>query len=227
MKCFSMLARAAIGLCLAVLGVRVAPCSEACVTVLDLVGLPLPDASVVATNLTTSKMASGGTDERGTYCFPSIPEGLYSFESGLRGFLNVRYYPVHVTFSKPAELEFRLPFGETEEGISSNEAMINGTLRRAGGPVGNASICVMGQPNAKPIRCAQTTELGEYAIAVPPGIYYVEIRLDRSGEVRPLFSQKSPVKLGADYRVRLDVSSPGDYRNRLSLPGDQGDRGIK
>jgi hypothetical protein len=198
--------------------------SEACVTVNDRDGLPLPKSLIVATNLTTFQATTGATDEFGKHCFAGIPEGLYSFEAGLSGFLNVRYYPVHVKFDDLTSLEFRLPFGDISRERLAPEAMISGTLRRGAAPLAGATICLFKTAAEKPVRCVETTELGEYAVGVPPAIYEVEIRLGRGGQTRPMFQPGHGPAPGSECWMRLDLSSPGHYRNVLSFPEGKPER---
>lgn len=89
--------------------------SELCVTVNDPEDLPLPHAWVNVTDRIAVKTYNESTDSKGRTCL-TLPEGTYAVEAGLTGFLNVRYYPVRVTYPNPLNLTFRLPFGDITEG---------------------------------------------------------------------------------------------------------------
>src|SRR5262245_51077628 len=93
-----------------------------CVHVTDPANLPLPDASLTAVNLVTGKIFSERTDRSGKACASAVPEGLYSVEVGMAGFLNVRYHPVRIGPAAASSLKFQLPFGEITEGPLAQEA---------------------------------------------------------------------------------------------------------
>jgi hypothetical protein len=180
--------------------------AQLCVTVKDYVDLPLPGAWVNAISLASGELRTTHTDRRGAVCFPALPEGLYSVEVGLTGFLNVRYYPVRLTYPEGAELSFRLPFGESSEGGLVQEANLSGTLRRGGSPLPGAKICLLPPEGREPFTCTLTNNLGEYAISVPPGRYKTDISI-----------------LGRMvFRGTADVSGPGYYRDLLKIDEDGG-----
>jgi hypothetical protein len=174
--------------------------SVLCATVMDFARLPLPSASLNATNLLTAKAYVTRSDKNGTGCFSDIPEGLYSIEASLVGFLHVKYYPVRITSSAKERLSFWLPFSEITEGGLDHESTLSGTLLSGGSPLESAEVCVIGVAGA-PRTCMVTNDLGEYALVVTSGQYQTEVRT-REGKV---------------YKSKLDVSIPGIYRNRLSL----------
>ena len=176
--------------------------SELCATVMDYARLPLPSASITATNLTTGRSYSARSDSKGMACLSDVPEGLYSVEASLAGFLHVKYYPVRaVPFAKQA-LSFWLPFAEIEEGGLGDESTLSGTLLRGIAPVQAAEVCLVAATGT-PRTCTLTNDLGEYALLVPAGVYLTEIH----------------TKDGRVYKSQIDMSAPGIYRNRLSLDG--------
>lgn len=177
--------------------------SELCASVMDYARLPLPTATVNATNLVAGETYTARTRKDGTTCFTGITEGLYSVEAFLDGFLHVRYYPVRVTASTKQTLSFWLPFGEITEGGLSRESTVSGTLRKGGSPVQSAEVCITGSSGA-PKSCTSTNDLGEYALVVPAGVYRASIRL----------------KDGKIHQSLLDLSVPGVYRDRLSFEDD-------
>jgi hypothetical protein len=175
--------------------------SAVCVNVNDYAGLPLHNAWVTATDLQANELFNTRTDRKGGACVSEIPEGLYSVEVGLTGFLNVRYYPVRVTSMATQELKFSLPFAEITEGGIANEAVLSGTLKEADVAIGGARMCVLSLDRDLPITCTVTNDLGEYAVSVPPGTYRVEV--------------KAPGE--AAQQSRIEIPAPGIYRNRISL----------
>jgi Carboxypeptidase regulatory-like domain len=174
--------------------------TDLCAVVMDYARLPLPSASVNVTNLTTGKSYAVRSGKDGTACLSGIPEGLYSVEASLTGFLHVKYYPVRTVALAKQTLSFLLPFAEVTEGGLGQESTLVGTLLKGGVPVGSAEVCMIGV-TAAPRTCTVTDELGEYALLGPAGVYITEIRT-RDGQL---------------YKSKVDLSSPGVYRNRLSL----------
>ncbi|MGH9613286.1 MAG: hypothetical protein ACRD4P_09435 [Bryobacteraceae bacterium] len=151
------------------------------------------------------KTYNKSTDSEGRTCV-ALPEGTYAVEAGLTGFLNVRYYPVHVTYPNPLHLTFRLPFGDIAEGPLAPEtvlkAVLTGTLLFDNKPVKRAKICILQKTKiAAPVTCGTTNMFGEYVLAVAPGSYRTEVRTTR-GEI---------------YQSGIDVPNPGNYRNRLRI----------
>src|SRR5579859_6999405 len=73
--------------------------SSICVKVVDVIDAPLAQATVRIERLSNQLGSyAATTDSKGTACTGHLPEGLYSVEVSLVGFLNVRYYPVRVAF---------------------------------------------------------------------------------------------------------------------------------
>jgi Carboxypeptidase regulatory-like domain len=174
--------------------------AEVCASVMDYAGMPLPAASVSATNLTTGKSYAAKSDKNGVACLSGIPEGLYSVEASLTGFLHVKYYPVRAVPLAKQTLSFWLLFGEISEGGLGDDSTLSGTLLKGGVPVEAAKICITANTGV-PKTCTVTNEIGEYALQGPPGVYATEIH----------------TKDGKVYRSQIDMSTPGIYRNRLSL----------
>jgi hypothetical protein len=178
--------------------------SEICADIVDYSGLPLPNSSLVATNLQTGKSFTTKSNYAGRACLGKVPEGLYSIEAGLRGFLNVRYYPVRVRFPDRPNLKFQLPFSEITEGGLGQDAILSGTLQDKDAPLEGAEVCVLQQDGTR-AACTITNELGEYALTVSPGSYKGEIKA-ANGKV---------------YRSIINLSRPGLYRNQFALQADQ------
>src|ERR1022692_396309 len=140
--------------------------SELCATVVDSAHLPLPSASVKATHLETGKPYAGQTGNDGKTCVSGLPEGLYSVEAHLAGFLYVRYYPVRVGPSAKQNLSFSLPFAEITEGGVGDESTLTGTLRKDGIAVDSATVC-MTSASTSLKTCTTTNDLGEYVLLGP------------------------------------------------------------
>jgi hypothetical protein len=173
--------------------------SSLCARVTDSAGLPLRNAWINVASLKTNKLYTGQADSDGRACISNLPEGLYSVEAGLTGFLNVRYYPVRVKYPAVEQLQFLLPFGEITEGLLSQEATVAGTLKDGETPVEHANICILELERNTRVTCETTNDLGEYAFSLPPGMYAVETRMPG----------------GAVNRSKIDVSTAGSYRNLI------------
>jgi hypothetical protein len=195
---------------LAVLGLVAPPAfaSDLCATVVDLAHLPLPSASVNAIHLATGKSYAGQTANDGRTCVSGLPEGLYSVEAHLPGFLHVRYYPVRVTPLAKQYLSFSLPFAEIREGGVVDESTLAGTLSSDGIAVDSATVC-MTSASTSLKTCTTTNDLGEYVLLGPADNYDVEIR----------------TRGGAVCKSRVDMSVAGIYRNRLSMDPSSGAKG--
>jgi hypothetical protein len=181
--------------------------SELCLSVNDPANLPVPKVWVNVTAL-LARDAVGPpetynmtTDAKGKACL-AVPEGTYSVEVGMTGFLNVRYYPVRVIYPFGPKLVFRLPFGELTEGGMTGEADLVGTLLYKGKPAEYVEVCVLKNTSDAIIACGKTNYFGEYALSVPPGTYRTEIRT-HDGKV---------------FRSNITVSIVGRYRNQLVIP---------
>lgn len=176
--------------------------SAICAVVLDVAGQPLPNATLNVVNLADGKKRGVGlTDVKGMVCIARLPEGLYSAEASLAGFMNVRYYPVRVAFPERVHLAFHLPFAEIQEGGIQTEAILSGTLGGERQPISGVRVCLFHNRDTVSIACTVTNDLGQYALVVPPGVYRVEVRRQRR-----IVGQST-----------IDVSVPGVYRNRISV----------
>ncbi|HWB85862.1 MAG TPA: carboxypeptidase-like regulatory domain-containing protein [Bryobacteraceae bacterium] len=174
--------------------------SGLCATVMDYARLPLPAASLNVRSLMTGKSYVAKTDKSGSACLPELPEGLYSVEASLVGFLHVRYYPVRLIAAEKVALSFSLPFGDLTEGGFSEESTLSGTLLKGGSPVESAQVCIT-ETSGGSRTCTVTNDLGEYALIGPAGTYTTEIRT-RDGKI---------------YKSKIDMSVQDIYRNRLSV----------
>jgi len=174
--------------------------AQLCVSVTDYADLPLSGASVTTLNLTTAEKHSSRTDRKGDVCLPSLPEGSYSVEVGLQGFMNVRYYPVRPAFPIKTKLSFRLPFAEITEGGLASESTISGTCRVGNKPAANALVCLV-KAGSNP-RCTTANHLGEYLLSVPPAVYELEVA---TAEKRK-------------FKSKVDLSTPGSYPDLAIFP---------
>jgi hypothetical protein len=134
----------AVIIVVAILGESNLIAAALCARITDSAGLPLRNAWINVVCLKTNKLYTGEADPDGKACISKLPDGLYSVEAGLTGFLNVRYYPVRIKYPAVEQLQFRLPFGEITEGLLSQDATVAGTLKADGDtPVQGANICIL------------------------------------------------------------------------------------
>jgi hypothetical protein len=169
--------------------------ADLCVRVTDYSDLPLPNVTVTAISLVTGAQFEAHTSAKGEACVPKLTDGLYAVEVSLTGFMNVRYYPVRIAYPSASRLSFRLPLSEVSEGGMFGEAYVSGTLRLDGKPMGGAQLCAIDPKRNS--HCSTTTGLGEYALALAPGTYQVEIRAQN----------------GDMFRLMIDAPSPDVYRD--------------
>ncbi len=78
--------------------------------------------------------------------------------------------------------------------------MLSGTLKRADKVASGITICLYQADTL--VGCDTTDDLGEYAIAVPPGVYSIDI---------------SGVNVRSQPRQQIDLSSPGMHRRIIFL----------
>jgi hypothetical protein len=90
-----------------------------------------------------------------------------------------------------------LPLGEITEGGIETESTLGGTLYGSGAAL-KADICVTREGFKS---CTTTNDLGEYVLAVPAGMYDVEIRT---------FS-------GERFKSKIDLTTPAVYRDLLKI----------
>ena len=193
---------------LALIASMISTAAELCVTTTDEGRQALPKARVGVRNLLTGNILTGETGGEGRVCLQSIPEGLYSVTVSLAGFLNVKYYPVRVSYPQKHALTVTLPLGEITEGRIADDAILSGTLGRDGAAIKGAKICLV-TPTGSRIACTVTDDLGEYSLSVPTGVYDAEMT-DSGGTV---------------YRQSIDLSTPGAiYHDRLVFPSQRNPR---
>jgi hypothetical protein len=182
--------------------------AEVCIQANDPMDLPLPNAWIRATRwsdtampATTTPMSyTATTDNKGRACL-TLREGSYAIEVGLSGFLNVRYSPVRVFPARSIQLTYRLPIGDILEGGVAPESILSGTLTQGDAVISGVSICAFQASGKQVVGCTHSDAMGEYALAVPPGNYRIEIRTPN----------------GKVHVSEIDVTEPGMYRNRLKL----------
>ena len=172
--------------------------SSLCVAVKDPVNLPLPGATVTATALLEEKQEVERTDNKGAACFKDLPEGWFTVETSMAGFLTVRYYPVRLVPENLTNLKFELPLGEITEARVTKEALVAGTLKLRDKPVPAAQICFKRTLANSSARCVHTTGDGEYVLYVLPGDYQIDITAGAK-----VFSSTLHVLAGATYRNPL------------------------
>ena len=176
--------------------------SELCVRVTDESSQPLPAAQVVVRELKTGMAREEmKTDPQGKACASNTPEGPYSVEASLEGFLHGLYFPVSVTYSRPSLVVIRLPLGDVMEDTVSRNVTVSGSLFYKGVPVRYANICLRGIKDGY-VSCTKSNDLGEYAFLIPAGLYELNLTLPD----------------GSPRSTRLDFSTPGAvYRNAIRV----------
>jgi hypothetical protein len=197
-----MLRAIAWRICVPIIAAGVAfslPAADLCVKVVDDSELPLPKVAITATRLADRAQYQAQTDSRGGACVLKLAEGLYAVEASAVGFMTVRYYPVRVAYPSGAHLSFRLPVAEVAEGGMFGDALVSGTLLFEGKPISGASICALDSKQNR--HCTVASGLGEYALALAPGAYQIEIRAQN----------------GDMFRLNIDAPTPDVFRDLLSV----------
>lgn len=152
-----------------------------CVTTKDPTGQPLPGVTVT---ITKQKDAAGSipfevtqtrTESNGQACFFKIPDGSYSVELKLHGFLTSTYEPVRVDILRPALLEMVMLFGQVIELDLSRNAKISGVLRFRNETNAEARVCVYDNESRLLVSCSRSDRFGQFGLLVEPGTYLIEV----------------------------------------------------
>lgn len=175
--------------------------SSICVEILNVADYTIPLSEVRIVNLNSGEVVSVSADAKGRGCTRALAEGAYSVEASSGGYVSVRYQPVEVIFPGEVTLSFRLPIGVIREAGIAKDSTVHGTLIGEGRPLESVRICLYAPGNRQATACSTTNELGQYALAVPPGKYVARIH-------------RMQVELRT---LPLDLPAPGSYHNRLSL----------
>ncbi len=168
--------------------------------VADQSGSPLQSVAVTLHKLSGDHFdESSLTDSRGRYSFADLPDGEYSLEAELRGFVSVRYKPLRIYFPADVERNFVLELaGFGHDGVYASSKLV-GELFWRGARVSTASICLNRADQSQQPVCTVTNGLGQYVIDVPSAVYVVTV--DRGA--------------GLHTEETLDLSTAGEYRNKL------------
>jgi hypothetical protein len=174
--------------------------------VADETGDPLPAATVSVRTLSGEQFyQSSQTDPQGHYSFPELPDGEYSVEAALTGFVSVLYKPVRIYF--PAEVRENFVLGVAALGgdavYASSELV--GELLWRGVRMPTATICVTRADEPPHPICTVTNRLGQYFLDLPPAIYTATIDFGH----------------GLRAKDRLDLRTAGQYRNKITPAGAQ------
>lgn len=176
-----------------------------CCRVTDEMNLLIPRADIVIVSLLDSQIQyTVQTGRDGEACQADMAEGLYYVEARREGFLNVRYYPVRVSFPADIRLYFRLPIGDVGEGGIARESVLSGTLMYRGEVMNAVEVCLYPLGSEVATACGVTNDIGQYALTAPPAVYRVTLK--RGEQVV--------------HAHTLDLSTPGYYRDRLKFPLD-------
>lgn len=171
--------------------------------VLDGAGGPIPGATVFAHRISGEPYdATAIPGPNGEYVFDALPDGSYAVRAAASGFVSVSYEPLRIVFPNGVQRDFTLVVADvgSGDGVYSSSELV-GELITQGRRVSGATICLVSiDPKRKP-SCTTTNRLGQYFLAVEPGLYTVGVST-REG-------------LNADYP--LDMRIVGEYRNRVSV----------
>jgi hypothetical protein len=170
--------------------------------VADESGGPLPTATVSVRKLSGEQfIQSSQTDSHGRYSFPELPDGEYSVEAALAGFVSVTYKPMRIYF--PAEVREDFVLGVAAFGSDAvyTSSQLVGELMWRGARMPAATICVTKASEPPHPICTVTNGLGHYFLDLSPAIYTVTIDFGR----------------GLHAKDRLDLRTAGQYRNKISL----------
>ncbi len=152
-----------------------------CVTTRDPAGQSLPGVSVTIAKRTDEAASlpfaptQTRTDAAGQACFFQIPDGSYSVELALHGFLTATYQPIRVDVLRPASLAVGMLFGQVIELDISRIARITGVIRFRDEPAAEARICVYEGDSRHPANCSRPDRFGQFGLLVEPGAYVLEV----------------------------------------------------
>ena len=174
--------------------------------VTDEAGGPLPWATVTVHKLSGEHFGqSSEADAQGRYSFAELADGDYSVEAAQTGFVSVSYNPVRIYFPAGVRWNFVLTVaGFGHDAVYSSSEVVGELLLR-GVRVSAASICLTRSDGSQQPICTMTNRLGQYFLDVAPAIYIVTV--DREGDLHT--------------KERLDLSSAGQYRNKITGAGTQ------
>lgn len=148
--------------------------------VLDPTFQPIAGSRVVLRSLSKPESSvTAQTDSSGRFRMDLVPNGTYYLEASKPGFLNVRYHPIRVRFSRPVEQEFVLPFdwgAVIRNELPGQLATLTGELFINGKPLAGVDLCAI---NSGGRVCTTTNEIGQYALQVRPGTYQVTVQRGR------------------------------------------------
>jgi hypothetical protein len=91
-------------------------------TVYDATGATIPNASVVATNLATSKSVTETTAASGLYRFPNLPVGTYNLSVSAPGFSKAELRGISVDLNKASTANVTLQVGKGTESVEVTSA---------------------------------------------------------------------------------------------------------
>jgi hypothetical protein len=140
------------------------------------------------------------TGKDGIYEFREVPDGSYSIEAGMKGYVSVRYAPIHILFPFGFERDFRLPADEVYESDAPDKAHVAGELKVADKPIGGVRVCLRRRQEEF---CTTTNRLGQYSLLVPPGSWLAVVTAQKDKSVL--------------WRQRLQLAKPGEYRDQIHI----------
>ena len=129
----------------------------------------LAGAIVTAQSLSSPPLRfSTKTDRAGNYAFDELPDGDYSLGAAADGHIGTTYSPIKVRYPTRESRDFVLPLVIYETKTIELNVSIFGTLLVGGRPLVRATVCLLREPVK---RCVETNQLGQYSLAVEPGVY--------------------------------------------------------
>jgi|HubBroStandDraft_1064217.scaffolds.fasta_scaffold126597_2 hypothetical protein len=172
--------------------------------VVDEGGGTLPRATITVHKLSGEQFEQSSlTDSEGRYSFAELPDGVYSVEGALAGFVSLSYRPVRIYFPAQVHWDFELRVaGFGGDAVYASSDLV-GELTWEGARVPKAKVCLTRPGGPYGPVCTTTNGLGQYFLEVPPGVYVATVD---SG-------------VGTQVQQRVDLSTAGEYRNALALPG--------
>jgi hypothetical protein len=142
----------------------------------DFSGAALSGATVRVLSLNDrSEIGRAKSGADGLYAVRDIPDGTYSLEASLSGYLSVAYYPVRVEFPKTYNLNYQLPALITNPDELRTEARVFGVAMLGLKLVGGLKVCLSKPGSADLPSCGYTDGMSRFFIAVPAGGYELSV----------------------------------------------------
>lgn len=119
----------------------------------------------------------------------------------LQGFVTASSSPVRIYFPYYVRWDFVLRLAYIHEGGIYSSSDLLGELVSGSDRVARAKVCLTPAGGSGRPTCTTTTRFGQYFLSVPPGVY--DVTVEGRG--------------GVESKQKLDMSSAGEYRDRIIL----------